>query len=75
MKTIKIYTPIIKLDALLKFAAMTSTGGEAKALIQEGNVMLNGTICTERGKKIRHDDVITVNGEEYLIQLQTDGDL
>lgn len=52
VRTEKISTPYIKLDALLKFAAMAETGGEAKIMIQEGGVQVNGEICTARGKKI-----------------------
>lgn len=51
----------IKLDALLKFAALVQTGGEAKFFIQEGAVTVNGEVCTQRGKKIRPGDVVYFN--------------
>jgi ribosome-associated protein len=60
MKTIKISTEFIKLDQLLKFAEITSTGGESKFLITEGMVKLNGEICIQRGKKIRENDIIEI---------------
>ena len=56
METIVIHTDFIRLDALLKYAAATGTGGEAKTVIQEGLVAVNGEICTMRGKKIRAGD-------------------
>ena len=53
---VKITTEYIKLDALLKFANVVATGGEAKISIQEGAVLVNGEVCTMRGKKIRPGD-------------------
>ncbi|MBQ8959705.1 MAG: RNA-binding S4 domain-containing protein [Ruminococcus sp.] len=64
---IKITTEFIKLDALLKFSGLADTGGEAKILIQEGQVSVNGEVCTMRGKKIRPGDRVTVTGEEDVI--------
>ena len=53
MEKIRINTEFIKLDALLKFAGLCETGGEAKELIQGGAVKVNGEVCTMRGKKCR----------------------
>jgi len=61
-KEIQIKTPFIKLDALLKFADVVSSGGEAKLLIQDGLVFHNGEACTMRGKKCVSGDVIVVQG-------------
>ena len=47
---IKIKTPYIELDSLLKFASIVSTGGEAKIIIKSGEVFLNGEVCTMRKK-------------------------
>ena len=58
MKVIHIETEYIKLQDLLKFAAAVSTGGEAKILIQEGDVTVNGEVCTMRGKKLRQGDKV-----------------
>ena len=55
---IQITTEFIKLDALLKFAALVGTGGEAKYVIAEGLVKVNGEVCTMRGKKLRAGDVV-----------------
>ncbi|MBO5164237.1 MAG: RNA-binding S4 domain-containing protein [Ruminococcus sp.] len=60
--TVKITTEFIKLDALLKFASMVGSGGEAKMLIQDGHVRVNGEVCTMRGKKIRPGDTVAVEG-------------
>ena len=53
METITITTEFIKLQDLLKFGNLVSTGGEAKQLILDEQVLVNGEICTMRGKKIR----------------------
>lgn len=50
----------IRLDALLKFACAVQSGGEAKLLIQGGNVAVNGEICTQRGRKIRPGDTVAI---------------
>ncbi|MBR3283087.1 MAG: RNA-binding S4 domain-containing protein [Ruminococcus sp.] len=65
---IKITTEFIKLDALLKFASMVGSGGEAKQLIQDGQVLVNGEVCTMRGKKIRPGDRVTLDGEEVVVE-------
>ena len=49
---IKIDTEFIRLDALLKFGGALSTGGQAKLVIQDGLVKVNGEVCTMRGKKM-----------------------
>ena len=64
---IVITTEFIKLDAFMKFANVVMTGGEAKMLIQEEQVLVNGEVCTMRGKKLRNGDKFTFNGETYLI--------
>ena len=51
MQKILIHTEFIKLDALLKYAGLCETGGEAKELVQGGAVKVNGEVCTMRGKK------------------------
>lgn len=51
-KSVAIQTPFIKLDSLLKYAGVTISGGEAKTIIEEGIVFVNGEVCLQRGKKI-----------------------
>ena len=67
MKTIGITTEYIKLDALLKYAAAVGTGGEAKQLIAEGLVGVNGETCTMRGKKLRPGDRVDFQGMEFEV--------
>lgn len=67
MESILIHTEFIKLDSLLKFAGLAETGGEAKAMVQEGLVKVNGEVCTMRGKKIRPGDVVTLPGLELTV--------
>lgn len=55
---ILINTEFIKLDALLKYAAAVGTGGEAKNVIADGLVKVNGEVCTMRGKKLRQGDKV-----------------
>ena len=66
-KLLPIETEFIKLDAALKFAALVATGGEAKEVIAEGMVTVNGETCTMRGKKLRPGDSFSFNGETYKI--------
>ena len=67
MKQIKISTEFIKLDQLMKYADMVQSGGEAKMLVAQGLVLVNGEICTQRGKKIRQGDKVEFDGNEYEI--------
>ena len=64
---IKIRTEFIKLQDLLKFAGAVETGGDAKLIIQEGRVSVNGQVCTMRGKKLRPGDRAAVDGELELV--------
>lgn len=68
MKEIKIETEFIKLEQLMKFASMVQTGGEAKMLIAQELVLVNGEICTMRGKKIRPGDEVEFDGEIYKVK-------
>lgn len=65
---IVIHTEFIKLDALLKYAGLCETGGEAKAVVQEGLVCVNGEVCTMRGKKCVPGDVAELDGRSVTIR-------
>lgn len=67
MNEVKINTDIIKLDSFLKWSGAVSLGSEAKILIQDGQVKVNGEVETRRGKKLKKDDVIEFNNETYKI--------
>ena len=67
MEKIRITTEFIKLDALLKFAGLCETGGEAKELIQGGAVKVNGEVGTMRGKKCRAGDTVELDGQTVQV--------
>lgn len=67
-ETVQIRTEFIKLQDLLKFAGAVETGGDAKLIIQEGRVKVNGETCTMRGKKIRPGDTVTLGEETVTVQ-------
>ena len=67
---VTITTEFIKLQDLLKFANLVSTGGEAKIRILEGEVSVNGEVCEMRGKKIRPGDVVVFDGEELTVSYE-----
>ncbi len=63
----KIDTPFIRLDALLKLCDAVQTGGHAKLVIQNGEVRVNGEICTQRGKKLHVGDVAEFENVLYEV--------
>ena len=67
MTDITIATEFIKLQDLLKLANLVGTGGEAKIVIQNGDVSVNGEVCTMRGKKIRPGDTVDFDGKELTV--------
>ena len=70
METIKINEEFIRLDNLMKFSGMCNSGGRAKYLIQNGEVKLNGEVCTMRGKKIRPGD--NIEYQNRMIEVTAD---
>ena len=64
---LEITTEFIKLQDAMKFANAVYSGGEAKVLIQEGQVQVNGEVCTMRGKKLRSGDTFCFNGVVYAV--------
>ena len=67
MEKISIETEYITLDSMLKYAAVAGTGGEAKFVINEGLVFVNGEVCTQRGKKLRPGDRVEFQGMSFEI--------
>ena len=67
MKTITITTEFIKLQDLMKLANMTGTGGEAKLLIQDGQVLVDHEPCLQRGRKIRPGNIVTFQNQNYSV--------
>lgn len=64
---IPITTEFIKLESFLKFAGASETGGEAKNRIQNGEVTVDGQICTMRGKKLTPGMVVSLDGSIYRV--------
>ena len=64
MRTVTITTEFIRLQDILKLCNLVETGGEAKERIQGGEAMVNGEVCTQRGKKLRPGDVVLFEGQQ-----------
>ena len=64
---VSIQTEFIKLESAMKLANVIPSGGTAKLEIQDGNVLVNGEVCTMRGKKLRDGDTFTFDGVTYKI--------
>ena len=60
----------MRLDQHLKFQGLVSTGGEAKIRIQQGEVSVNGTVETRRGRKLSAGDVVELAGRSFIIKAQ-----
>jgi ribosome-associated protein len=58
IRKIQISTDYIKLDSFLKFTGITSTGGEGKNLVENGEIYVNNEVCFQRGKKIYPGDEV-----------------
>ena len=68
METIKLRDEFIKLGQALKAAGLVESGVEAKEVIQDGQVSVNGEVDTRRGKKLYNGDVVEFDGEEIKIE-------
>ena len=71
MEEIRIDTEFIRLDAALKLSGLVDTGGQAKYLVQEGKVQVNGEPCLQWGKKLRPGDQFRLG--EALFQIEGPG--
>ena len=67
METILIETDYIRLVACLKLTGLVDTGGQAKIAIQQGEVSVNGEVCTMRGKKLRPGDQVEAGGKSFKV--------
>lgn len=65
----KIETEFIKLDQLLKFSGLAFSGAEAKNMVLDGMVSVDGELCEMRGKKIRPGDKVTVDFEDETVEI------
>ncbi|MPN29141.1 hypothetical protein SDC9_176592 [bioreactor metagenome] len=66
-KEVKISTEFIRLDAFLKLCDAVQSGGHAKMVIQDGEVKVNGEVCTQRGKKLHQKDEVEFNRKLYIV--------
>ncbi|QSX07583.1 RNA-binding S4 domain-containing protein [Alkalibacter rhizosphaerae] len=66
---VAIETEYIKLDQFLKFAGVADSGSYAKMMIQQEDVLVNGQVCLQRGKKLRPGDRVEISGldETFLV--------
>jgi ribosome-associated protein len=72
MKEVYIFTDTITLGQFLKWANVVQTGGSAKVLIQQGLVSVNGKIETQRGKRLKENDVVSVKGiGDFIVKRKT----
>ena len=67
IREVNITTPDIRLDAALKLSSAVSTGGQAKMVIQDNIVKVNGEVCTLRGKKLSDGDEFSFENRFYKI--------
>ena len=67
VRDVPITTEFIKLQDAMKFANLVESGGEAKVVIQEGDVSVNGEVCTQRGRKLRPGDSFSFEGNTFRI--------
>ncbi len=68
MRRMKIETEYIKLDSFLKAECLVSSGGEAKILISEGLVLVNGECETRRGRKLYRGDTVELDGKVFTLE-------
>ena len=68
MSMTKIKDEYIKLGQAMKLSGMVSSGVEAKIVIKDGQVTVNGEVELQRGKKLYHGDVVSYNGETITIE-------
>lgn len=71
MEEIKITSEYIKLDQLLKFANLTENGADAKFLVQNGYVSVDGEVETRRGRKLRGGEVVEIDyeGQQFSVKV------
>lgn len=67
MENVRINTEFIRLDDLLKFAGLLGSGGQAKAVIKDGLVKVDGEVCLMRGKKLRGGETVEFDGVQLKV--------
>jgi ribosome-associated protein len=67
LQEISIDTEFIKLDQFLKYVSVVQTGGQAKMMISEGIIKINGEVVLERGRKIRKNDIVEIEDFDSFV--------
>lgn len=68
MEKVQISTEYIKLEQLMKLAGMVGSGSDAKMIIAEGSVKVNGSVELQRGKKLRVGDIVEFERKKYVVE-------
>ena len=63
--------PTLRLDQFLKAQALVDTGGQAKLLIQDGQILVNGEVETRRRRQLRHGDVVQFEAQQFTVEFET----
>lgn len=63
--------PMIRLDQFLKAHALVGTGGQAKLLIQDGQILVNGEVETRRRRQLHEGDVVEFDGQQLPVEFET----
>lgn len=63
--------PIIRLDQFLKAHGIVGTGGQAKLLIQDGQILVNGEVDTRRRRQLREGDVVQFEDQQFLVEFES----
>jgi ribosome-associated protein len=70
LEKVAIKTPKLRLDQFLKWANLASSGGEAKQMIVQGSVYVNGEIESKRGKTLNIGDIVEFDGKKYQVMAE-----
>ena len=70
-----VFEDAITLNDVLKLSGLAATGGQAKLLIQSGQVRVNGETETRRKRKLREGDVVRVGENEFVLELDGEEEL
>ncbi len=66
--------PMIRLDQFLKLTGLVATGGQAKLVIQGGEVQVNGEVETRRRRQLHPGDLVAWSGEEFAVEMASEED-
>ena len=67
VEQVEIHTEFIKLDSFLKFAGIAETGGHAKLMVEEGDILVDGQVCLQRGRKLYPGMIVEFDGYQFQV--------